>query len=77
MGLLVLECNVCEHLIIITSLEIIENLVFRRRPSVSLRSEKMAREINSIVVRYMSWRAQLVRVLVRKAKGPGSSPGTG
>ena len=33
----------------------------------------MAQEINSIVVPYMSWIAQLVRALVRKAKGPGQN----
>ena len=38
-----------------------------------LRSEKMASEINSIVVRYMSWIAQMVRALAQKAKGLGSS----
>ena len=37
----------------------------------------IAREINSIVVRYMSWIAQLVIALARKAKDPGSSPGPG
>ena len=42
-----------------------------------LRSEKMAQEDNSIVDRYMSWIAQLVRALAQKAKGPGSSPGPG
>ena len=42
-----------------------------------LRSEKMAQEINSIVIQYMSWIAQLVRALARKAKGPGSSPDPG
>ena len=31
--------------------------------------------INSIVDPYLSWIAQLVRALVYKAKGPGSSPG--
>ena len=40
-----------------------------------LRSEKMAQGINSIVDRCMSWIAQLVRALARKAKGPGSGPG--
>ena len=45
--------------------------------SNKLKVEKMARKINSIVVRYMSWIAQLVRALARKAKGPGSSPGPG
>ena len=38
-----------------------------------LRTEKMAQEINSIVVRYMSWIAQLVRTIALKAKGLGSS----
>ena len=42
-----------------------------------LRSEKMAQEVDSIVDRYMSWIAQLVRALAREAKGPGSSPGPG
>ena len=42
-----------------------------------LRSEKMAQEVNSIVDRYMSWIAQLVRALARKAEGLGSSPGPG
>ena len=37
----------------------------------------MAREIISIMDRYMAWIAQLVRALARKAKGPGSSPGPG
>ena len=41
------------------------------------RSEKMAQEIKSLVDRYMSWIAQLVRALARKAKGPGSNPGPG
>ena len=44
---------------------------------IEKRSEKMAREINFIVVQYMSWTAQLVRALAQKAKGPGSSPGPG
>ena len=39
--------------------------------------KKLAQEINSIVVRYMSWIAQLVRALAWKAKGPGSNPGPG
>ena len=38
-----------------------------------LRTEKMAQETNSIVVRYLSWIAQLA--LARTSKGPGSSPG--
>ena len=42
-----------------------------------LRSEKMAQEINSIVDWYMSWIAQLVRALARKAKCLGSRPGPG
>ena len=42
-----------------------------------LRTEKMAQEINSIVDRYMSWIAQLVRALAREGKGPGSSPSPG
>ena len=42
-----------------------------------LRSEKMAQEINSILNRYISWIAQLVRALALKAKGPGSSSGPG
>ena len=42
-----------------------------------LRTQKVAQEINSIVDRYMSWIAQLVRALAQKAKGPGSSPGPG
>ena len=37
----------------------------------------MAREINSIIDRYMSWIALLVRALARKAKDLGSSPGPG
>ena len=37
----------------------------------------VAQEINSIVYRYLSWIAQLVRELARKAKCPGSSPGSG
>ena len=32
-------------------------------------------KINSIVDWYLSWMAQVVRALSRKAKGPGSSPG--
>ena len=40
-----------------------------------LRSERMAQEINFIEDRYLSWMAQLIRALVRKAKGPSSSPG--
>ena len=35
------------------------------------------KEINYIVDLYLSWITQLVRVLTWKAKGPGSSPGTG
>ena len=42
-----------------------------------LRTEKMTQEINSIVARYTSWIAQLVRALAQKAKGAGSSPGPG
>ena len=42
-----------------------------------LRLVKMAQEINYIVVRYMSWIAQLDRALAWKAKGLGSSPGPG
>ena len=42
-----------------------------------LRTEQMAREINSIVDPYFSLIAQLVRALARKAKGPGSSLGPG
>ena len=42
-----------------------------------MRSEMMAQEINTIVLRYMSWISQLVLALARKAKGPGSSPGPG
>ena len=38
---------------------------------------KVAQEINSIVVRNMSWIAQLIRALARKVKGPGSNPGPG
>ena len=36
-----------------------------------LRTEKKAQEINSIMDRYMTWIAQLVRALAQKAKGPG------
>ena len=43
----------------------------------ALRTEKMAQEINSIVARYLSWIAQLVRALVWKAKGPCSSTSPG
>ena len=32
-------------------------------------------DINSIMDPYLSWIAQLVRALARKANGPGSSPG--
>ena len=32
---------------------------------------------NLVFRRYLSWIAQLVRALARKAKGPGSSPGPG
>ena len=34
-----------------------------------------SKEINSIVDPYLSWIAQFVRALARKAKGPGSSLG--
>ena len=39
--------------------------------------EAMAQDINSTEDQYMSWIAQLVRALARRAKGPGSSPGPG
>ena len=39
------------------------------------RSEKIVQE--TIMDWYMSWIAQLVRALARKAKGSGSSPGPG